>query len=267
MTAAVLDRAREPRPLPVPVLLGLHEGRRIVLHPVALAGFVLMLVVTFSESTNGPRDAFELLSTGPTFFYGVFTYFAANLVASRDRRAGSGELLAVAPSPATTRVAGLCVAALLPALVCAVYVGVGDAVLSAQGAYEVEPTVWHLAQGPLTVLGAALLGIMVARLTAVPGVALLVMLAMVAYDAWLSEASFALQPLATYVSWARWGAGSAWYGLEPGSVAWHDAYLLALCAMAACGAFLREAGNRWRVLGVGAALTALAVVPALAQLP
>jgi hypothetical protein len=55
--------------------------------------------------------------------------------------------------------------------------------------------------------------------------------------------------------------------MEPGSPAWHAAYLVALCATAACGSFLRETGRPWRVLGLGAVLTALAVVPAVAQLP
>jgi hypothetical protein len=133
--------------------------------------------------------------------------------------------------------------------------------------YLAVPTVWHLAQGPLTVLGGALLGVMVARSTSVPGVALLVMLAMIAYDVWLGgDAMIEYQPLATYVAWAAWGNGTEWAGLIPGSAFWHDLYLLGLCAMAACGAFLREAAHRGRVLALGALLTALTAVPALLQL-
>jgi hypothetical protein len=271
MTAvSLLAQGAEPRTLPVPVVLGWHEGWRIVRHPIALAGFALMLTVMGAESGSGARAAFELLSTGPTFFYGVFVYFAANLVASRDRRAHSGELLAATPAPATDRVAGLCVAALVPTAVCAAFIAVAHALMTALDVYgyQAVPTVWHLAQGPLTVLGGALLGIMVARLTKVPGIALLVMLAMVTYDAWLAgEGMIDRQPLATYVAWAAWGGtSSAWAGLIPGSAAWHDLYLLGLCAMAACGAFLREAQNRWRVLAIGAALTALTAVPAVLQL-
>ena len=272
MTAAtvLLEQGRDVRPLPVPVVLGWQEGWRIARHPVALLGLALMAVVVLTEQGEGARARFELLSTGPTFFYGVFTYFAANLVASRDRRAHTGELLAATPAAATARVSGLCLAALVPAALCAVFVAVGHALLQRADAYGylAVPTVWHLAQGPLTVLGGALLGIMVARLTTLPGIALLVMLAMVAYDVWLGgDSRVEHQPLATYVAWAAWGTGAEWAGLIPGSAFWHDVYLLGLCAMAACGAYLREAAHRGRVLALGALLTALTAVPAVLQLP
>jgi hypothetical protein len=264
---SVLDTRPARAALPVPVVLGLQEGRRIVLHPIALAGFALMTVLVVVVGDNGSRDAFDVVTNGPTFFYGVFTYFAANLVASRDRRAHSGELLAALPSSRPARVAGLCVAALVPAAVCTAFVTAVHASSSLRDLYVVAPDVWHLAQGPLTVLGGALLGIMVARWTSLPGVALLVMIAMILFNAWISEHDAEVQPLGTYVTWATWAPHPYWAGMEPGSPAWHAAYLVALCAMAACGSFLRETGRPWRVLGLGAVLTALAVVPAVAQLP
>lgn len=267
MTAVVLDAGTPSRPLPVPLALGLQEGWRMVRHPIALVGLTLMTVLVLVVGDNGSRDAFEVVSTGPTFFYGVFTYFAANLVASRDRRARSGELLVATPAAPTARVAGLCVGALVPTAVCVAFVAVVHALNIARGLYVVVPDVWHLAQGPLTVLGGALLGIMVARWTSVPGVALLVMIAMVLYNAWLSEHDALVQPLGTYVSWALWAAHPHWAGMQPGSPAWHVAYLATLCAMAACGSFLREARRPARVLALGAVLTALMLVPAVAQLP
>jgi hypothetical protein len=267
MSAVALDVLGPSRALPLPLVLGLQEGRRIVRHPIALVGLALMTVLVLVVGDNGSRDAFEVVSTGPTFFYGVFTYFAANLVASRDRRAGSGELLAATPSERTARVAGLCVGALVPTAVCTAFVVVVHALNLARGLYVVSPDVWHLAQGPLTVLGGALLGIMVARMTRVPGVALLVMITMVLFNAWISEHDAEVQPLGTYVSWATWALHPHWAGMEPGSPAWHVAYLAVLCALAACGSFLREARRPWRVVALGSVLTALAVVPALAQLP
>ena len=267
MTAVALDARPASRPLPVPLVLGLQEGRRIVLHPVALAGSALMTVLVLVVGDNGSRDAFEVVSTGPTFFYGVFTYFAAHLVASRDRRAHSGELLAATPSPPSARVAGLCVAALVPTALCAAFVAAVHVSSIVRGLYVVVPDIWHLAQGPLTVLGAALLGTMVARWTSIPGVALLVMLAMIAFNMWVSEHDQPVQTLGTYVSWATWAQHPDWAGMEPGSPAWHVAYLAALCGMAACGSFLRETARPWRVVGLGAVLTALAVVSGVAQLP
>lgn len=269
MTADVLAGRTAPRPVPVPVVLGLQEGLRLVRHPVAVVGLLLNVVLIFTEGDNGPRAAFEVVSIGPIFWYGVFVYFAANLVASRDRRARSGELLAALPRGGVDRVAALCLAALAPAAVCMLLVLGLDALLTAQGAYVEHPGVWHLLQAPLTVLGAALLGTMVARLTSIPGVALLVMIAMVLVNAWLNGKPETLQPLATFVPWARWPANGdeRWVGFYPGSPAWHDAYLVGLCAMAACGAFLREHPRPLRVLLLGAVLTALTAVPAVLQLP
>lgn len=267
MTAVAVGQEGPQRPLPVPVVLGLHEGLRIVRHPLSLVGLALLLLFVGLEHDDGPRDAFEVITAGPTFFQGVFVYFAAHLVASRDRRADSGELLAALPVPAVGRVAGLCVAALVPALVSLTLVLTIDTYNSARDAYAVAPSVWHLVQGPLTVLGGALLGIMVARLSALPGTALLVMVAMLVANAWLSEEQHTLHTLATYVPWAVWGDHDGWAGLHPGSPGWHAAYLAALCAMAATGAFLRDAVRTWRVLAVGAGCTAVAVLTGSLQLP
>ena len=264
MTALALAPAS---PAAVPVVLGLQEGWRIVRHPISVVGFLLLIALIGSEAGDGPRNAFEALTIGPTFSYGVFVYFAAHLVASRDRRARSRELLAATPVPDTGRVAALSVAALVPALLALALVLAVDAANRAQGVYVVAPSAWHLLQSPLTVLGGALLGVMVARLTGVPGVALLAMAAMFAVNVWLNDRPESLQPLATFVPWAVWVEGDGWGGFHPGSPGWHVGYLLALCAMAATGAFLTSARSTARVLLVGAGFTALAGLTGLAQLP
>lgn len=267
MTAVDLAPSAAARSLPVPVALGMQEGLRIVRHPLSLLGLALLLLFIGLEHDDGPRDAFEVITSGPTFFLGVFVFFAAHLVASRDRRVDSTELLAASPVADAGRVAGLCVAALVPALLSLALVASVDVYNSARGAYEVAPSLFHLVQGPLTVLGGALLGIMVARLVWVPGAPLLVMVAMVVANSWLSSQPATLQPLATYVPWAVWSDDAGWAGLHPGSPAWHAGYLAALCAMAATGAFLREAVNTRRVLLIGAGFSAVAVAAGLLQLP
>lgn len=268
MTAVAVGADRGARPLPVPVALALLEGRRIVLHPIALVGLLLTVVTVLVVGDNGPRDAFDVPSVAPTFYYGVFVYFAAHLVATRDRRAHTRELLTATPAPGTDRVAGLCLAALLPAAICAALVFGVHAMHAARDLYVVAPGVWHLAQAPLTVLGGALLGIMVSRWTRVPGAALLVMIAMVAANVWVSNSGAQLAPLGTQMSWAVYtDDGREWAGLYPGSPGWHAAYLAALCAMAATGAFLRDAVRTWRVLAIGAAFSALAVSAGVLQLP
>jgi len=243
------------------------EAWRIVRHPIALAGLGLHFLIFAAIADNGPRDAFEVLSTGSTFFYGVFTYFAANHVATRTRRSGSAELLAPLPAGEHERTLGLCLAALGPMLLNCLGNGAGYLVLEARGLFEVHPTFWHVAQGPATVLGAGLLGVMVARWAPYPGAALVVMVGMFAWNIWTSNDGADGGLLGTYVSWAVYGPGNAWYGVHPGSPAWHVAYLVALCAMAAAGAVLRTTPHRWRVLALGAAATACAVAAGWAQLP
>ncbi len=85
MTAVALHAAA-PRPWAVPLVLGLQEGRRIVLHPLALLGLFLTVLPIIIVGDNGPRDAFEVFLIGPGSYYGVLVYFAAWFVASRDRR-------------------------------------------------------------------------------------------------------------------------------------------------------------------------------------
>jgi ABC-type multidrug transport system permease subunit len=255
---------REPSPV---LTLAAQEGRRLALHPV-FGVLVAMWIATLVLGTNGPRDAFEMVTSAVTWFFGVPALLLANLTASRDRRAGSTELLAASPVSARSRDVALCLAALAPAAGCAALVASAHAVLLALGQYDAVPSVWHLAAGPLTVLGGALLGIMVARWFPVPGAVALVVVALVAWNVAAANAAPHLQPLGTYVSWAMWpAAGTAdWAGYVPGSAALHAAYLLGLCAMAATGTFLPGARRPAVVLGIGAALTALTGVLAWAQL-
>ena len=265
MTALAL--APEARPLPVPLVLGLQEGWRIVRHPIALVGGLIAAILVGVVGDNSPRDAFEVPLIGPNMYYGVFVFFSANLVASRDRRAHTGELLAATAVPATGRVAGLCLGAIVPAALCGLFVYGVHLTSAARGLYVEAPSTWHLLQAPITVLGGALLGIMVARLSGVPGTALVVMVAMIAYDVWLSSSGQRAELFGTFRTWAVWGETGQWHGVYPGSAFWHDVYLLCLCAMAATGAFLREARSTWRVLWIGAGCTAAAVAASLLQLP
>jgi hypothetical protein len=264
----VLDLVQdaEPRPLSPELVLAAQEGRRMALHPSSLLGLLVCLWYAVAIAPNGPRDAFDVVTAGTTFFLGVPVYFAANLVASRDRRADSGELLAATPVPEQARVRGLILATLVPAGAALALVLLGHTVLLETGRYDPVPDVWHLVTGPVTVLGAALLGVMVARWAPVPGAAALVMVAMVAWNVVWANRVEHWAPLGTYMSWSRWNQTPAWAGYLPGSAGWHVAYLLGLCAMAVAGSLLPGAASRWRVLVVGGALTALTVVLAQVQL-
>ncbi len=250
----------------VALTLALAEAWRIVRHPVALVGFALGVLMLAVVGTNSPVDAFEAPTTGPTYFFGVFAYFAANLVTTRDRRADADELLAPVATDRLTRTLANILAALGPALVTAGVVVVTVGAYDALGFFEVRPDFWHLAQGPVSVLGGALLGIMVGRWAPYPGVALLVMVAMVAWNV-VTANSESWGAVGTYASWARYTDDGSWGGLYPGSPFWHVVYLGSLCGMAAAGALLRDVASRLPLLAVGALLTVSAVLSGWAALP
>jgi hypothetical protein len=232
MTALVTPMpATRPVRLLVPVLAA-HEALRLLLHPVMLAGFVVFFLVTADMVVSGtsPLEAFEGVGSMLGFYPGVFAILAANLVATRDLRAGSQDLLAPVPARPAERVAALSLAAIAPALVAAVLVVALDAYFLFDNRLAEAPTLWHLAQGPVAVLGGSLLGIM---------------------------------------QWGEWGPynGDLWVGFLPGSPAGHIVYLAGLCGMAASAAQFRVTRRRPTVVVLGLLSLAVATAGGILQLP
>src|SRR5439155_3432109 len=97
MTAAVTTfrPVAAPRLAVVPPLVR-QEARRLVWHPIFRVGFAVTLTVFLVTMLRDEahRDVISTVDSAPTFFAGVLGLFAANLVTTRDRRAGSSELLA-----------------------------------------------------------------------------------------------------------------------------------------------------------------------------
>lgn len=273
MTAAVVRRravaVRRPAVLPVAREVALAEARRIVTSPLVLVGAGLYCAMIVVSSGDGPGSGYDGLLTGPTFFIGVFTFFAAHLAASRPRRDGCLDQLASFPTRPLSRTAGLCLAAVAPALLAA---GLMALVMAWYASGRVDLPVWpsagELAAGPLTVLGGALLGVLVARWLPFPTAPVLVMVAVVAVtfvlsDGWGGRYSM----LSPYTTFSVYVDDGSWGGHTAGSPAWHAIYLAALCGMAAAGALLRDARRPVVPFAAGAALTVLAVVAGTAQLP
>lgn len=251
----------------VAVALGRVEGARLLRHPLVLVGAALMTLVVYGQHDRGPGDAYNLLTTTQTFFVGVFAYFAAALATSRPRRDGTEELYAATPAPATARTGGLCLAALAPAAAGALVVGLlGLLYLAAGIQLDRSPLAGEVLSGPVTILGGALLGVMVARWAPLAGSVVLVMVGVFAVAIWLSGGASTrwLTPFVEFAVYTETGAGA---GFHPGNADWHAAYLLALSAMAACGALLRDARRRLPVLLLGAGAAAVAAVAGWGQLP
>jgi hypothetical protein len=255
------------RPTPVPVELGRIEAVRLARHPLILVALGWIGLGTVLSGDYGPRTMYSLVTDLPTFLIGPFVFFAANLLASRERRQGSEEWLNSMPAPAAHRTAAAQLAVVGPLAVATALVLASLAVTLPAGAFIRAPSALEVLSGLLPVLGAGLLGVMVARWLHWPGSAALVMAGLVALHVWLNDR---YELLGAYVAWAAWpasGDSTVWAGLEPGSRSWHVAYLLALCAMAATGAALVHARRKLPVLALGGALTAAAVVAGWAQLP
>src|SRR4051812_14800408 len=152
-----------------------------------LVGFGVTLLVTALSLSRSPGTRFNAVTAAPTFYAGVFVILAANLVATRDRRAGATEMLAAAPTPDLWRTLSLIIAAAAPALACAGLVLLADGYLRATGGYVVAPSAWYLAQAPLTILGGCLLGILVARWLPYRAAPYLVVIAVVAANVMASN--------------------------------------------------------------------------------
>lgn len=245
------------------------EARRLVRHPIGLVGLAYTaLMLGGPGEGSGTAATFDNLTSATTFSYGVFIFFAANLLATRDRRDDSEELLAASAARSVDRVLALCVAALGPTFVAAVVVGIAAWTYDVRDLLVVPPSFWQLAQGPVTVLGAALLGIMIGRWAPYPGAPLLLMVAVVAGNVYVNASEATRGPVGLYTSWAVWEDDTgSWGGMDPGSPGWHVAYLLGLCAMAAVGALLSAVHSRLPLLALGAGLTVATVLAGVAALP
>lgn len=259
---ATRERAR-----PVAVELGLTEAFRLMRHPLVLAALGWIGVGTVLGGDFGPRSMYTLVTDLPTFLVGPFVFFAANLLASRERRHGNEEWLDSMPAGAVARTRAAQLAVLGPlALVAALVLATLVATVSTDQ-FISTPSPLEVVSGLLPLLGAGLLGVMVARWLPWPGAAALVMVGLVALHIGLNDR---YELLGAYVEWAAWSAtdnASVWAGVVPGSRGWHVVYLLVLCAMAGTGAHLVHARRKLPVLALGAAFTALAGLAGWAQLP
>jgi hypothetical protein len=271
MTAVALGpRAVHPTPAVVPAL-ALGEARRLLTHPVSLLGFALWVLAAADGVITGTNviQSFETIATMPSFFPGVPLILAAHMVATRDHRAGSLDVLGTTPGRAEERVWALCLASLAPALL-ALVLNVGlFSYLLADGRFDGVPSGWHIVQGPVTVLGACLLGTMLGVWAPALATPIIALVTMVSANMWLNSHSDTTALFGPAHGWADWGVfdGSVWVGLLPGSAAWHLVYLVGLCGMAGSAALIRVAERRNLVVTLGLVSVAAAVAGGLAQLP
>jgi hypothetical protein len=142
---------------------------------------------------------------------------------------------------------------------------VNRAVRDAPWYAELLPDAWEIAQGPLMLVGAGLLGLFAARLLPPWIAAPVCVVASVAWVGIFSNNVPSGTMLAPVIEWVQYHDEPSVVTIEPGSFAWHNAYLLGLCLLGVVAVLTVESARRRALLLAGGALVmATAVAGALA---
>jgi len=243
--------------------LGRQETVRLTRHPLILSGAILATALSMeSLREHNPLYDYQGLTMNQSFVMGPMILIAANLITRRELRAGTRQLIAATPVTERRRLAGLLCAAAGPALLTAVLIMLTATLYRLLGADPVWwPDITEYAVQPVRLLGAGLLGVMIARWLADPIrpalLACVVAVAMIVVSR--SDNAMLRTALSALFVFNDLHAKAF-------DVGWHVGYLLCLDAMAAIGALLATPGPRRALCAVGAVSVAGAVFTGWAQL-
>lgn len=243
-----------------------QETRRLVRHPVLWVVPVIVLVAAALDKASGGRNAgywYGTIYTGLAFFGPIFVLFAANLVASGARRSRAEEALGVTPTTDVRRTWAMCLGVALPLAGFGV-IGVGAMALIDLGNVippDQQLTAGELAELPLVLAGAGLLGVLAARWLPFTGGVLI---------------TFVAATLGGLVVFGRFDSGIWWMWWTtdrtvgdrppvPGEPWLHAAYLFGLCACATVAAVHR--GRRARLALIGGPILVATLALGWLQLP
>ena len=262
---AQVRRATGSTPWALVADLARLQAVRIMRHPVFLLGLGwYALLVGIGERPHTLYAEYSTVTGSVAYLVGPIAFFAANLVASSGRRSGADEWTPSLPMPRLHRTSALLLACLAPAAFAAV---LDLAVLYAirlYGGLDMHVRWQLLASVPVTVLGGAVLGVAVARLLPWTGVPLVVVVALVSFNLWVTTKD---PYLGFYVDFAEWTTpGNMVPAMVPGDPSWHLVFLLALTGLAGCGALLRDARRWWLPFTMGAVLGVVVLVSGTLQL-
>jgi hypothetical protein len=263
--------------------LGRREAKRMLKSPVYIILAALVFLSAGLDSfgggfpTKGPTAAavYEGLLYFLALYAGLLTYIAVHLVASSSRRTHADRQLAASAMSPRARLGGLCLgvafgpfAVALGAVAVMAWLGrfvagTDESSFLSEDAFMPWSLV-ELSQVALTVAGAGLFAIMVATWLRFPGSL------PIGFVALLFGTLFVLDREGLVIPWfAPYTTAPDWMD-EPwalmGSQAWHAVYLVGLCALAVCGAMLRERDGRRRWLGISAGVFAATAVVGWLQL-
>lgn len=262
--------------------LGRREAKRMLKSPV----YILLSAMVFLSAgldsfgggfpTKGPTAAavYEGLLFFLALYAGLLTYIAVHLVASSSRRTHADRQLAASAMSPRARLGGLCLgvafgpfAVALGAVAVMAWLGrfvagTDESSFLSEDAF-VPWSLAELSQPALTVAGAGLFAIMVATWLRFPGSLPIGFVALLFGTLFVLDQGGSLPWFAPYITAPDWADDPR---ALAGSQAWHAVYLVGLCALAVCGAMLRERDGRMRWLGISAGVLAATAVAGWFQL-
>lgn len=256
------------------------EARRYALHPLFLAGVVLLIGFTVQAAYDLATGTIEPTWFGagdlivmPAFFLGLLGVLVAHQLTRSMSR--SAEAVDASPADGLTRTAALCLACLVPgaaALVWLAWTFLAQAIWSIPATtVPAADRVAVLLAGVVCSVGGPLLGVLVGRWTSVPGAGILTVIALFGWVAVASTGPAAMDAshlknllslALPFTLWTNGGENAAFMG---GSPAWHLLFLTTLCALAAGAALWHEArGTQRTQLGRALIVLGALAVAALA---
>jgi hypothetical protein len=250
------------------VSLASVEARRLVVHPVYLA---ILGYAAITGSVDAARGFGNFTRTGVAeflailfiFYLPLLVIFAASLVATSARRAGTEDLLSALPVSARGRSVAVMLAGLAPATIG----GLAALVAWCLVRGETEPSILQSGLGllgtPLLYLGVTCLAVAAARWLPWPGVPVAVLVVLVVWVANARGSSHATAVLTA--PWVSLPDDDRAFVIAGYSDLWHVAYLAGLVALAATAALYRD--NLRRMVAVGVVVGAPTLTAAIAQLP
>lgn len=265
-TSLAPDSTGRPNPALVAASLARIEARQLLRSPLLWSGFLFSGLMVFQETSW--HDVVDLHNAGGGVFYALLpaatTLLATNRAVLRSKRDGTEELFAATATSPRLRTGGLLLALVVPLALAIVLASAWVTILFTFRETFGRPVLADVLRGPVLVVGAGALGVMLGRWVRSSLVGPVACVAIAASILTLQGPSFTTSSLAWLSLYPAEAAIPVVELVMPRPHGWHLVYLIGLVGLASLGALLREGLDRPMV--AASVLTLVAVgVAAFAQ--
>jgi hypothetical protein len=250
------------------VSLTRREARRLARHPVVWLTLAIVIPAMGADAISAGWTAgywYNVIFSTVAFVGPIAMLFAANMVASTERRVRAEEMLGATPMTNIQRALAMCLGTALT------LGGVGTAgavamALIDDGVGNIPPdellTAAELAQLPFILAGAGLLGVLAARWLRFPGGAMITLVVFVL------AATNVFSRFDTGAWWMWWSTTTTFERSPVAGDPWlHAAYLAGLCGCALVAVVFRDRTQWTKLVAVGAPVVAATLAVGWLQLP